>query len=101
MATKKTDDQKTITEFINSTRREGDKASENFAYLVERLVGSPAIKQLQFNNGCYVSSILEFMGDNPGLVEAMVGWVQENYESEIQEDDAEEEGEEQEEEENE
>lgn len=87
----KPDCTKTIREFIDTSRWEGEKATENFAYLCERLVGRPGIQQLAFNNGCYVSGILEFMEDNPGLVQAMVEWVEENYESEIEEKEEEEE----------
>lgn len=78
--------EKTIQEFIDSARWSGTKGPENFAYLVERLTGNPAIKQLQFDNGAYVSSILEFMEDNPGLVDAMVEWIVDNYEEEIEAD---------------
>lgn len=50
-------------------------------------MGPPPIKQLQFNNGAYVSSITDFMEDNPGVVEVMVDWIKDNYSSEIEEDD--------------
>lgn len=83
----KTDCEKTTRQFIDTARWEGDRGTENFAFLIERLVGDPAIRQLQFNNGAHVSSILEFMADNPGLVEVMVEWVEDNYADQIEDDE--------------
>lgn len=81
----KDSDSKSIREFIDTARFEGDRGVENLAMVIERLVGSPGIKQLQFNNGCYVTSITEFLADNPGCITAMLEWMEENYESEIEE----------------
>lgn len=68
-----------VREFLDTARFEGEAGVENLAYLIQRLSGPPAIRQLQFRNGCHVTSITEFLADNPGCVEAMLDWIQDNY----------------------
>jgi hypothetical protein len=50
--------------------------SEDLCALVEKLgyVEGP-IKQLQCNNGAFVSSLLNFFDDNPGAMEALAEWI--------------------------
>lgn len=43
--------------------------------------------QLQCNNGAFVSSLLNFLDDNPGAMEALRDWVLENYDLEEENED--------------
>lgn len=43
--------------------------------------------QLQCNNGAFVSSLLDFLDDNPGAMEAIQEWVLENCDLEETDDE--------------
>lgn len=59
--------------------------SEGLAALCEKLGYGKDIKQLQFNNGVYVSSITDFLDDNPGAIEALVEFMMDHHASESEE----------------
>jgi hypothetical protein len=55
---------------------EGSQAVENFAKICEKL-GYKG-RQLLFSNGAAVTSITDFLEDNPGCLETMYTWIAEN-----------------------
>lgn len=59
--------------------------SEGLAALCEKLGYGKDIKQLQFNSGAYVSSITDFLDDNPGAIEALVEFMMQHHSSEHEE----------------
>ena len=63
--------------------------SEQLAAFIEERVRIAEIKQLQFRNGAWVTSITEFLDDNPGAIEAITNWINENYPI-LEEDESEE-----------
>jgi len=68
------------------------RRSDDLCKLVEGLGYNTEPRQLQCNNGAYVSSLLHFFDDNPGAMEALQEWVLENSdleEGEEEEDDEE------------
>lgn len=52
--------------------------SEDLCKLAEDLGYGGFPHQLQNNNGAYVSSLTNFLNDNPGAIEALVEWALEN-----------------------
>ena len=63
------------------------RRSEDLCLLVEELGYRQDPKQLQNNNGAYVSSLLHFFDDNPGAVDALREWIADNYSEEDEESD--------------
>jgi hypothetical protein len=61
--------------------------SDDLCSLVEDLGYNNSPKQLQCNNGSYVSSLMHFFDDNPGAMEAVQEWILNN--SELDDDDEE------------
>lgn len=45
---------------------------------LEQAGADKGFKQLQFDNGAYVSTLIEYLDNNPGLVETMANWIEEN-----------------------
>lgn len=63
---------------------------EQLAAFIEERVGVAEIKQLQYNNGSYVTSILEYIDDNPCLIEHIVQYINsQNPETEEEEEEEE------------
>jgi hypothetical protein len=56
--------------------------------------GKYACNQLQCSNGSYVSSLLNFLNDNPGVMEAIRDWTLENQDLDEDEDSSDEDTEE-------
>ena len=54
------------------------RGSEDLCVLVEKLDYRQDPKQLQNNNGSFVSSLLHFFDDNPGALEALQEWIADN-----------------------
>lgn len=52
--------------------------TEDLCLALERGGASKGMRQLQFSNGAYVSTLLAYLRDNPGLIETMVEWIQDN-----------------------
>ncbi len=67
------------------------RRSEDLCRLVEELDYRHDPKQLQNNNGSYVSSLLHFFDDNPGAMEAVQEWIADNHAEEYEEEEEEEE----------
>lgn len=68
------------------------RKSEDLCKLAEMLGYRSEPYQLQCNNGAYVSSLLHFLDDNPGALEAIQNWILENEAAwDIEEDEDEEE----------
>jgi hypothetical protein len=65
--------------------------SEQLAAFVEERVKVAEFKQLQLPNGAFVSSLTEFLDDNPGCIEAITDWINENYKADDDDDDDDEE----------
>jgi hypothetical protein len=65
------------------------RRSEDLCKLVEELDYRKDPKQLQCNNGAYVSSLLHFFDDNPGAMEAVREWAADNHSEEYEEDESE------------
>jgi hypothetical protein len=51
------------------------------AQICESLGYTRSFGQLQFDNGAFVSSILDFFDDNPGAIEAIYNFMLENAEA--------------------
>lgn len=47
--------------------------------LIAERVGQPRIQQLQYTNGAFVTSMTEFLDDNPGAIEALEEFINEYY----------------------
>lgn len=62
---------------ISSLPTEGSRAIASFAALCER-IGYKG-NQLTLNNGSHVTSITDFLEDNPGCVEVIFDWITDNY----------------------
>lgn len=86
--------EKTLTtKELDNFRTDGERATADLAKMAEALGYGGFPQQLQFNNGCFVSSILNFFEDNPGAVEALHDWVRENYAQDLEANDADDENE--------
>lgn len=56
------------------------RKTEDLAELVEQLgYNDPSFKQLLFNNGAAASSLIDFFDDNPGALDVIVNWIEENH----------------------
>lgn len=79
-------------EFQN-LRSEGNRGFQDLCRLAEELhyggYGFP--QQLQNNNGTFVSSLINFLEDNPGAIQAIYDWIDENYDEELSEEEEEDE----------
>ena len=64
---------------FQNLRTHGAGAIQDLCALVEQLGYRGSFQQLTFNNGASVSSLLNFLEDNPGCVESILDWVQDNY----------------------
>lgn len=62
------------------------RSSDDLCRLAEVLGYKGAVDQLQCRNGAFVSSLLAFFDDNPGVMEAIQEWVLEN--SSLNEEDS-------------
>lgn len=60
-------------------RFEGEKGVENLAKVVNALGYKHWQQYGQLRGGACVGDILEFLGDNPGAIEAMVEWIKERH----------------------
>lgn len=60
-------------------RTEGSRGIDDLCYVSELLGYRGSFPQLICNNGAAVSSLLNFLEDNPGCIEAMYDWMQDNY----------------------
>jgi hypothetical protein len=67
------------------------RRSDDLCLLVEEIGYRQDPKQLQNNNGSFVSSLLHFFDDNPGALEAVTEWIADNYAEEDEEEIEEEE----------
>lgn len=67
-------------------RTEGEEAVENLCAVCEAL-HKPVFKQLINRNGSCVSALTEFLADNPGAVEVLFDWIEENYTDELDDED--------------
>ncbi len=54
--------------------------------MAEELGYNEEPRQLQHNNGAYVSSLCHFLEDNPGAMEVLVEWARDNYAEEDEEE---------------
>jgi len=54
------------------------RSYEDLCKLVEGLGYNTEPRQLYCNNGAYVSSLLHFFDDNPGVVEVIRDWILDN-----------------------
>ena len=82
---------------IESLHTEGSRAIEDLAKMAEGLGYGEGFGQMQLNNSCYVSSLLDMLQDNPGMVEAMHQFVldhESSYDELVDEEDDPEEDEE-------
>ena len=51
----------------------------DLALLARKLGYKSQFGQLQFTNGAFASDLFEFLDDNPGVMEAIVDWVLDNF----------------------
>jgi hypothetical protein len=62
-----------------TSRKEIEDTKQNVAGLamMARKLGytSPGFEQLHFNNGASATNLFDFLGDNPGAIEAIIDWV--------------------------
>ena len=70
----------------NYFRSEGEEGVRNLARLCSALGYSDPMHFGQFDGACY-GDLINFLEDNSGAVEALLDWIQENYESELEESD--------------
>ena len=56
---------------------------QNLCALSEELGYRGSYQQLMLPNGSAVSSLLNFLEDNPGCMDAMMNWIQDNYEEDL------------------
>ena len=70
---------------IRDLRTEGSGAIEDLCEISEHLGYRGSFQQLICNNGSAVSSLLNFLEDNPGCVEAIHDWISYNYSDELSE----------------
>lgn len=79
----------TKEEFLN-LRSDGNRGFQDLCHLVEELGYRNFPQQLQNNNGTFVSSLTNFLEDNPGAIQSIYDWIEENYEEELSEEQVEE-----------
>lgn len=70
-------------------RTEGKSAIEDLCMVTEHLGYRGAYQQLLLNNGSAVSSLLNFLEDNPDCMKVIFSWIQDNYPEVSDEDDEE------------
>lgn len=75
-------------------RFEGSRGVSNLCKLVSLLGYRDPFQQGQLSDGGCFGDLICFLEDNPGAMEAVVDWIRENHDEEIEEDDEEEEGDE-------
>lgn len=61
--------------------------SEDLCKLAEMLGYKTSIQQLQFNNGAFVSSLLNFFDDNPDAMQAIQDWILQSNSFNLEDDD--------------
>jgi len=61
---------------------------ETLCSLSEDLGYRGSFQQLILNNGSAVSSLINFLEDNPGCIDAMFEWINDNYEEELSDAEA-------------
>jgi hypothetical protein len=71
---------------LDEFRTEGSRAISDLCRMAEILGYRTRPEQLQCENGAFVSSLLAFFEDNPGVVEAIYDWTREEYGEESDED---------------
>lgn len=71
-------------EELNNLSTNGTRGVSDLAKMAEALGYGYGVNQLLLNNGCFVSSILNFFEDNPGAIEAVYDWVREYYEDQLE-----------------
>lgn len=62
------------------------RKSDDLCELVEKIGYRQQPYQLQCNNGSFVSSLLYFFDDNPGAMEVLAEWIEDNYADELEEE---------------
>jgi hypothetical protein len=65
-------------------RSEGEEGIRNLARLAKGLGYEDPLNFGQFDGACY-GDLIALLEDNPGLVEVMMEWLEENFESELEE----------------
>ncbi len=84
-------DNKLTTKALNSFKVEGARGFEDLCKMAELMgykdTGRFAINQLQLRNGAFVSSLIRFFEDNPGLIETIHEWVRQNYQDDLADND--------------
>lgn len=63
------------------------RKSDDLCKMAEALGYKRPWGQLQCNNGAFVSSLLDFLDDNPGVMEAIQEWALENCDLEETDDE--------------
>lgn len=67
-------------------RSEGEEGIKNLARLCSGLGYTDEMHFGLFEGGCCYGDLINFLENNPGAVEAMLEWIEENYESELESD---------------
>lgn len=66
-------------------RSDGEEGIRNLARLARGLGYEDPLNFGQFDGACY-GDLIALLEDNPGLVEVMTEWLEENFESELSEE---------------
>jgi len=70
-------------EEFRNLRSEGVRGFQDLCKLAEELGYDGFPQQLQNNNGTFVSSLINFLEDNPGVIQTIYDWVEENFKEEL------------------
>ncbi len=69
---------------VDDLFNEGSRGIQDLCYLSEAIGYKDKYPQLVLNNGSAVSSLVNFLQDNPGAIQAIYDWVEDNYNLELE-----------------
>ncbi len=79
---------------IDNLPTEGNRGLLSLCKIAEELGYVDPFRQLINNDGTCIGDLMVFFGDNPGAVVAVMEWVKETFQNQLEKEDEEEEGEE-------